>query len=288
MAIEEGVSSAVGAAAAYPDAATADFLPLDDSSESNGHESINDDQDEGGGDDFASDVSMIAETDEEGDSHVPTPMAEDAIATSQGSTSKKRKSPDVTSDTMALEPAKKVKSDQVTTGKQNTGGHEQPSSNRSVLPAEVWHHIFTFSPPRTLGRLLLVSRLFNVYLDPSSSIHCERPAPLSTSALSILKPNALWQASRRLFWPNMPTPLQGKTELDMWRLSCSTTCEHCGKQATLDQQDLADTRRPGTGKDSVVTVWPFATRSCGPCLLNKSIKVGSLVTETFALLLTWL
>ncbi|KAF3764886.1 hypothetical protein M406DRAFT_236131, partial [Cryphonectria parasitica EP155] len=142
------------------------------------------------------------------------------------------------------------------------------------LPAEVWHAIFGNCPPKTLGSLLLVCRLFNVYLDPSSTIQCERPLPLSRSSLPILKPNAIWQASRRRFWPGMPSPLQDKTELYMWQLSLPSSCQHCGATPGASQGAGGDPDpwQSGPGRDGVAIIWAFATRSCGTCLLSKSVK----------------
>lgn len=279
---------AVHVAAADPDASAADFLPLDDSSTAsdahaspiNGHgEDV---------DDSASDVSMEPQTDDEDDAHPPDfqpqniPIDALALETSQpvannhleDSAARKRKSPGYTPDReyglRALEAAKKVKLEQ---SSKDVQGDEEPVVDKSALPAEIWHHIFTFCPPRSLGGLLLVNRLFNVYLDPSSSIRRDRPQPLSSGRLSLLQPNAVWQASRRRFWPNMPSPLQGKTELDMWQLSCSTSCQHCDRQGTLQEQGSSDPWQSGPGKDGVAIIWAFATRACGTCLLVKSIKV---------------
>lgn len=145
--------------------------------------------------------------------------------------------------------------------------------DRSLLPAEIWHHIFTFCPPRTLGNLLQANKLFNSYLDPASSVRCDLPTALHRSASGVLGSAHIWRASRRLFWPGLPKPLHSRTELDMWRLACSRRCQHCGK---LDAEGLGNTSDPwhqGPGSDGVAVVWPFTTRSCGSCLVHKSLKV---------------
>ncbi|KAJ9157869.1 Protein lifeguard 1 [Pleurostoma richardsiae] len=263
--------------------ASADFLPLDDSNTSDALDTPDGEAD-GDGDDSTSDISMAADSDdgdENDNADVPDHVKNTAVtastaqgnAASSGDRPKKRKSPgdDGPRDPMpSMETAKKVKLDSVKM--QQTSTASGILGNKSLLPPEIWHHVFTFCPPRTLGNLLLVNRLFNVYLDPSSMIHCEPPAPLSKSVLSALKPNEIWKRSRRLFWPNMPTPLQDKTELDMWRLSCSASCSHCGKAAVRDVLNAADPSHPGPGLDGVAVIWPFATRSCGHCLLKKSTK----------------
>lgn len=256
------------------DISSADFLPLDDSTSSNAQDSPRDARDEQD-DDSASDVSMAPETDDEADPDPPNPPSQDNQPDSpvpdpksspsydhdvvDNNATKKRKS----FADHSLESVKKVKRDQ----KDNI----RSIFDKPALPAEIWHHIFTFCPPRTLGKLLLVNRHFHSYLDSSSTIRCDPPSPLSSGTLSLVKPNFIWQASRRRFWPTMPTPLQGKTELDMWRFSCAT-CQHCNKPSTAQKKDHAE---PGPGKDGISIIWAFATRSCGPCLLGNSKKVCS-------------
>ncbi|KAL2126278.1 hypothetical protein VTI74DRAFT_1270 [Chaetomium olivicolor] len=146
-------------------------------------------------------------------------------------------------------------------------------TEKTTLPPEVWHHIFTFCPPKSLGNLLAVNKLFNLYLDPASSVQRGTPAAVDTRrALAPLEPNAIWQASRRLFWPQMPAPLRSKTELEMWRLACSPSCQECGKRSVRRQAGPPDPRHPGPGSEGVAAIWAFGSRMCGPCLLKKSVK----------------
>jgi len=244
-------------------------------------------------DDSASDVSMAAVTDDEPDH--PSNLTQDADSApvpattldtqqlTENAASRKRKSqypdPDVADSSVQAEPAtgqsKKVKLD--TNHEPERRSTPGVSQDWSRLPPAVWHHIFTFCPPKTLGNLLRVNKSFHSYLDPSVTIQSDTPLPISSGSSRILqplKPNAIWQASRRLFWPHMPTPLQGKTELEMWKLACALTCQHCGKLGDASASPNPDPLHLGPGPDGVVTVWPFATRTCGPCLQTKSIKVG--------------
>ena len=148
--------------------------------------------------------------------------------------------------------------------------------DKSQLSAEVWHHIFTFCPPRSLGNLLRVNKLFNFYLDPSSSlVNREVPLPAGKRPLDVLKPNVIWQLSRRLFWPQMPAPLRSMAEIDMWRLACSLTCQKCKKQPPTQSDSSSATPGPclGPGLDGVAVIWPFARRLCGRCLVTTSMKV---------------
>ena len=286
-------SGAVDVTAADPDACATDFLPLDDSDSSNAPQSPLHGLDGNGS---PSDVSMEAQSEDEDDAIIPTPHTQTALAdaavstTSQpvpssqpvGSASKKRKSledtsqPEIRSNT--LDSVKRLRLEQSV---QDSQGDQGSGSviDWSALPAEIWHHIFTFCPPRILGRLLCVNRLFNVYLDSASKIRCDQPKSPSSGALSPLQSTAIWQASRRRFWPSMPSPLQDKTELDMWQLSVSTTCQHCLKQGTVHPKDSPDPWQFGPGKDGVAIIWSFATRSCGTCLLTKAIKVCAICIE---------
>jgi hypothetical protein len=155
------------------------------------------------------------------------------------------------------------------------------SLDRSLLPAEIWHHVFTFCPPKSLGCLLAACKVFNVYLDPISRLHCEAPSA-TPGALGSLEPNAIWQASRRLFWPQMPAPLRSKTELEMWRLACSPRCQDCRRLHVRGPASSPDPHHPGPGTEGVVAIWAFGSRMCAACLLKTSDKVRGLLLQTKA------
>lgn len=146
--------------------------------------------------------------------------------------------------------------------------------DKSLLPREIWHHIFIFCPPRSLAILLRVNKLFNAYLDASSSLRRDVPLSALPSSLSPLKPGAIWQASRRLFWPQMPAPLRSMDELDMWRLICTPRCQSCQKSVSNASWTLSPPQAPSPGPDGIAIIWAFAMRLCVACLLQKSIKVG--------------
>ncbi|KAK0633562.1 hypothetical protein B0T14DRAFT_73798 [Immersiella caudata] len=169
----------------------------------------------------------------------------------------------------ALESGENAKKVKLANGDGKQPGYPSVRGGRSLLPCEIWHHIFTFCPPKSLGHLLRVNKLFNRYLDPSS----DQDAPVSVkhSALAPLKPNAIWRASRRLFWPQTPAPLRSKSELEMWRLACSPRCQYCNK---LDDQSRSNSQvpHPGPGVDGVSAIWPLAIRACAPCLLRETMK----------------
>lgn len=144
------------------------------------------------------------------------------------------------------------------------------------LPAEIWQHIFTFLPPKCLGRLLSVNKLFHNCLNPSPSANASSTPSTSPCLLPTMKPDAIWQASRRFFWPRMPAPLKSKSELDMWRLVCSPTCKFCSIRGQPQSPIPGDQWKRGPGAKGVSPIFPFFATSCGSCLAEKSIKVRNL------------
>ena len=243
-------------------------------------------------DDSASDVSMSAETDDDEEQTLSPPAGEVKVDVSapeipnvigptgssglSGSLSIKRKHIDLMSETPSIndsnglppsEKRHKVEISEIPIS--HTLSKATSRHDITLLPAEIWHHIFTFVPPRCLGLVLRVNKLFSAYLDPSSAHSVTHS---TKSATQFLSADAIWQASRRLHRPGMPAPLRGKSELDMWKMACSPSCEFCGKKrpvSTLHQ----DQWHPGPGDNGVVPVWSFGIRSCGHCLENQTEKV---------------
>ncbi|KAI0450140.1 hypothetical protein F5B21DRAFT_492176 [Xylaria acuta] len=181
---------------------------------------------------------------------------------------KKRKSPAVSSSVST----KKVKFDEGVDSRFQ-------SSTSWQLPTEVWQHIFTFLPPKMLGRLLSVSKYFNSLLNPLCGYSCDAGLSLVASSLSILKPEVIWQLSRRRFWPTMPTPLQGHTELQMWQLACQSGCQFHSRT----YQPLSPINGPSNTEYSHTAprpIWSFSLRSCGPCLVDKTTKEVDLLLSS--------
>jgi hypothetical protein len=168
------------------------------------------------------------------------------------------------------EVRKRFKPDHVLQTHWTPEGHLR--QDKSLLPPEIWHHIFTFCPPKVLGNLLQVNKSFNAYLDPSSP---GNPIDsLSISSAQILSPDAIWRASKRLFLlPGMPVPIAGKSELDMWKLACGSSCQFCGKKRPTTPAIPSDQWHAGPGENGVVSVWSFGIRTCGSCLQKESLKV---------------
>lgn len=142
------------------------------------------------------------------------------------------------------------------------------------LPAEIWHRTLSLLPPKTLGCLLSVNKQFHRYLDPSLvEDNLSQPCQDSLSILPPLKPDAIWQASRRLFWPHMPGPLKGRSELEMWRLCCTRSCQFCGIHERSETGRTQDQWHRGPGAKGVSPVFPLFIVTCGRCLSENTTKV---------------
>ncbi|KAK0122329.1 hypothetical protein ONS95_010571 [Cadophora gregata] len=228
--------------------------------------------------DSDSDISMSAETDDEEDNDrlrsIIVVNPDPAVATPDHAenTSKKRKFSESSGHSnkqprngMIDEVRKRLKPDDAV---QNHWIEGKLRKDKSLLPAEIWHHIFTFCPAISLCRLMRVNRTFNMYLDP---VPYPPLVPLSKSALWLLSPDNIWRCSRQFInIHGLPTPLLGKSELEMWRMACGSLCQFCGKARQPNL--VVDQWHPGPGEKGVVPVWAFGIRTCGPCLLKYSIK----------------
>ncbi|EQK99009.1 F-box domain containing protein [Ophiocordyceps sinensis CO18] len=142
------------------------------------------------------------------------------------------------------------------------------------LPAEIWQRIFSLLPPKTLGCLMAVNRHFHECLDPCSPVedNVSQPRHDSRFTLPPLKPDAIWQASRRLFWPHMPGPLKGRSEIDMWRLCCTRFCQFCGTRERPGSENTQDRWHRGPGAKGVSPVFPLFLVTCGRCLSENTLK----------------
>jgi hypothetical protein len=245
-------------------------------------------------DDSASDFSMLPETDDEDDedggapisssttvlTNIVQPMPLDGKHTvTEGS--KKRKYSD-TAETLGEqlqngllkdhEDKKRLKPEQVI-GIPGLSVVRTPKV-MPLLPPELWQHIFTFCAPKVLAHLLSVNKSFNSYLDPTTLHQSFDHIPVSICQR--LSPDAIWRASRRLLdLPQMPYPLSGKSELDMWKLACNPSCQFCGKKRQGPYLFPTDQGHPGPGENGVVPIWSFGVRTCGSCFQKHSIKVGN-------------
>jgi hypothetical protein len=144
-------------------------------------------------------------------------------------------------------------------------------STLSELPTELLQHIFTFVPPLFLGRLLRVNRLINTLLDPRKVLPQAHHG--SQGPLSLQDQDQVWSVARKRFVPGMPRPLSSVSELELWKLLLSSSCQFCAKRPTAEPPSASSPWGSGPGPDSVRIIWPFAVRSCGSCLSTRLVKV---------------
>lgn len=139
------------------------------------------------------------------------------------------------------------------------------------LPSEILQYIFSFVDPISLGCLMCVNHSFHMLLDPA--IPLPRPSG-QVKILSLRRQDLVWAISRKKFLPGFPKPMEGATELDMWKLIRGQSCQFCGKRPTAKPPTLASTPwNAGPGFDGVRPIWPFRIRSCSSCLDLKIIKI---------------
>lgn len=144
--------------------------------------------------------------------------------------------------------------------------------DRSHLPGELWQYVFTFLPPRSLGRLMCVNGAFYNLLAPGSLLPAAQVA--KHGALTMIDQEQLWSLSRRAFFPGMPRPLFSRSEHGTWKLIRGNECEFCGKTNTNIVPPVSTSPwAAGPGNDYVRVIWPFAVRSCGNCLRGRLQKV---------------
>lgn len=137
------------------------------------------------------------------------------------------------------------------------------------LPPELWQHVFLFCSLADLGRLIQVNRSF------SSCLTDVRSASTSKSGrgrLHLLKSESLWASARNALPTKPPKPLPGLTELQMWQLAWSKSCQFCNKRNRFTPGERIWQKGPGDA--GVRPIWPFAIRACGPCLLQQCQTVS--------------
>lgn len=186
-----------------------------------------------------------------------------------------------TVDSPSDEPSKETPDGYIHIGYDNPGRIKKPrldhdkTANKSPLPMEIWHCIFSYLDPRTLGALLRVNKTFHSFLASKQTGLTEN----SSSAHGILKPlsaDLIWASARKSYYSGMPRPLANMTELDMWKLIGTATCQTCGKNDPTNQLPTCQVpsweRGPGT--NGVRIFWPFGIRTCSKCFLEHTKKVS--------------
>ena len=143
-----------------------------------------------------------------------------------------------------------------------------------TLPAEIWEYIFCFVPPISLGLVLRVNRAFHGYLD--SNQDGEGPPALSSNIVQPIKAEAIWLASRKRFFPEIPRSLHDMTEVAIWRLLRGSSCQICGKSSTASEPPSVENFwKNGPGSTGVRVIWPFGIRTCASCMKDVTKTVGN-------------
>ncbi|KAG9253599.1 uncharacterized protein F5Z01DRAFT_675007 [Emericellopsis atlantica] len=91
--------------------------------------------------------------------------------------------------------------------------------------------------------------------------------------LGVVEPlaaNDIWKASRCLYWPALPSPLESKTELEMWRLIANRGCQFCNCEERSAVPKT--TWHTGPGTSGAAPIFPFSSRACGACLESLCVK----------------
>jgi hypothetical protein len=177
-------------------------------------------------------------------------------------------------------PAKRVKMDtavQISTLAQSQAFRGQDGtlpSDRSQLPKPIWQRAISFLPPQDLARLLRVNKTFqSLLIGPRVDTETLREIE-SEASLVYLEPDLIWRTSRRLYYPNMPKPLESLSELENWKLVYGKNCQFCTRVPAESPTDgILDPLKAGPGPTGVRIIWPFAIRSCSQCLMSRTERV---------------
>ncbi|KAL1297639.1 hypothetical protein AAFC00_006196 [Neodothiora populina] len=148
------------------------------------------------------------------------------------------------------------------------------------LPAELWQYIFLHLPPDSLSSCLRVNKGFYIYLT-SVAASMSAALPPGRSGLKLMDFDAIWTSARKVFAPNLPRPLAGFSEMQMFQLLGGKYCEICGHPPTAP----LNARTPfdaGPGPHGVRIIWSFSTRICGQCFEAMSLKDTAILQSAAA------
>lgn len=137
------------------------------------------------------------------------------------------------------------------------------------LPPAAWQYVFSFCSLADLGRLLQVNRSFHFYLTDVRNVSISKP---DSGRLRLCKSESLWASARNALSTKPPKPLPGLSELQMWQLAWAKKCQFCNKPSSFTPGERI--WQKGPGEAGVRTIWPFAIRACGPCLIQQCQTVS--------------
>lgn len=142
------------------------------------------------------------------------------------------------------------------------------------LPAEIWQYIFLYLTPDNLSCCLRVNKPFYTYLTSTTAAMSIRLPP-KRSGLKLMDGESIWASARKVFAPNLPRPLAGFSEMQMFQLLGGKACQICG-QPPSGQVNARTPYDAGPGTVGVRIIWSFSARMCGKCFDTTSLKVKRL------------
>lgn len=160
------------------------------------------------------------------------------------------------------------------------------------LPVKLWQYTFKYLPPAMLSRCLRVCRTFNGLLTSTKAASIPK-APRYTESkntkkmritmgdrflrqytwycVRLIDSNDVWSTARKIWFPSLPKPLAGFTELRMLQLVGGHDCLSCGRLP--EPSPVTSVLNAGPGQNGVRVIWPFRTRLCGNCLDGQTKRV---------------
>ncbi|KAF2397577.1 hypothetical protein EJ06DRAFT_533183 [Trichodelitschia bisporula] len=157
-------------------------------------------------------------------------------------------------------------------------GHANATLNACArLPPRVWQLVFTHLAPSDLGRILRVNKTFRSYItDIQTEPHSEAESPHEFPRT----PEKIWALSRERHHPGMPGPLDGISELAMWKLLGGRRCQFCSQMPqTQDPAGGTSSWSPGLGARNLRIIWPLSFRCCSDCLRRFTITESDIVLQ---------
>lgn len=146
-----------------------------------------------------------------------------------------------------------------------------------VLPVELWQQVFMLLHPFDLAKCSQVDRIFHRILTTTEAAPLPAGNKKNAPRIRVFDSDTVWAQARRRYYPALPKPLPGHTELQMFKLISSRTCESCGKKAT-DSAPATSHLDCGPGPNGVRPIWALARALCGVCLRNLSLTVGKVLS----------
>lgn len=152
--------------------------------------------------------------------------------------------------------------------------HAAPSPTvHDRLPIELWQQVFMLCHPFELAKCLRVDRVFHRILTATNATPVPGGNKKNAPRIRVFDSDAVWAQARRKYYPSLPKPLLGYTELQMFKLIASHVCHSCGKEAT-EPSPATSHFDCGPGPNGVRPIWAFGRALCGQCLRKLSLTVG--------------